>query len=378
MQKLRSTDGSRLLGVVCLLILLGILVAGLWPFWPSGNDVAWLEGANGLRFGNYGTVLSSGVFHAPASEQDTSCSLEIWVQPGSASDNADFLSFSTPEVARQLSFEQYHDNFLVLRQVQGDPPPPGKVIGITGVFREIRPRFITITSGPGHTKIYVDGFLGYSSAQFLVAKDVAGLLVIGTAPSVPEHWWGQLRGVAIYDGELTAAQVLAHYEVWTTQGRPPLYGNPHAIAIYPFNEHAGTVVHNAVDSGIDLFIPKRFSLAHKAFLAPFWKEYRPRWSYWKDNLVNVAGFIPFGFFFFAYWSLARPIKHAALATVALGFAVSLTIEVLQGWLPTRASSTTDVITDTLGTLIGVVAFSSMVRRRSFLGSVSIPVENLKA
>ena len=32
--------------------------------------------------------------------------------------------------------------------------------------------------------------------------------------------------------------------------------------------------------------------------------------------------------FFAYWSAVRPMKHPVLATVALGLAVSLTIEVL--------------------------------------------------
>jgi VanZ family protein len=361
MDRLRSVEESGPLGAVCLLVLLGILVAGLWPFWPRRNAVTWLDNANGLSFGNYGSVFSSGVFQAPASPQDASRSVEVWVQPGPASDNADFLSFSTAEDPRQLSLEQYHDSFLILRHVLQDPPPSTSVIGIAGVFREPQLRFITVTSSPIVTSIYVDGVLSSTFPKFPLAQDFVGELAIGTSPLVAEHWRGQLRGIAIYDGELTAPEVLAHYEVWTMQARPPLLdGNPRAIAIYAFNERAGNVIHNAVPSGIDLYITERFALARQPFLEPFWKEYRRSWGYWKDILVNVAGFIPLGFFFCAYWSRGRPLKRAVIATVMAGFAVSLTIEVTQVWLPTRASGTTDLMTNTLGTFLGALIFGSRI------------------
>jgi VanZ family protein len=359
MDKLRRVEESGPLEAVCLLVLLGILVAGLWPFWPQRNAVTWLDNANGLSFGNYGSVFSSGAFQAPTLPQAASRSVEVWVQPGPASDNVDFLSFSTAEDPRQLSLEQYHDSFLILRHVLQDPPPSTSVIGIAGVFRETKLRFITVTSSPIVTSIYVDGVLRSTFPRFPLAQDFMGELAIGTSPLVSEHWRGQLRGIAIYDGELTAPEVLAHYEVWTMQARPPLLvGNPRAIAVYGFNERAGNVIHNAVPSGIDLYIPERFALARQPFLEPFWKEYRSTWGYWKDILVNIAGFIPLGFFFCAYWSRGRPLKRAVIATVMAGFAVSLTIEVAQAWLPTRASGTTDLMTNTLGTFLGALLFGS--------------------
>jgi glycopeptide antibiotics resistance protein len=93
----------------------------------------------------------------------------------------------------------------------------------------------------------------------------------------------------------------------------------------------------------------------KIFLEPFWKEFNMSRSYWGAAFKNIVGFIPFGFCLFACLS-AHKLRRAALATVILGALVSLTIEVLQGYLPTRDSGTTDIFTNTLGTYLGVIAW----------------------
>jgi len=78
------------------------------------------------------------------------------------------------------------------------------------------------------------------------------------------------------------------------------------------------------------------------------------WGYWKGLLKNIIGFIPLGSCFYAYFSLVRHCKRPALITIILGATISLTIEVLQGYLPTRDSGTTDLITNTLGTYGGIM------------------------
>ncbi len=342
-------------------VLCGILTLGLWPFQRPRNAVAWLGNENGLRFGDYGTILSSGTFQMAGSEDEASCSLEIWLQPGLTSDSNTFLSFSTPENPLQFSLHQYLSNLVLKRETRGDQRRAA-VISIEGIFHQIKPVFITITSGTLATTMYVDGALASTFPEFRVGKDFTGQLVIGTSPVKPDSWPGQLRGLAIYHRELTAEQVLKHYETWTTKGVPELLGNERVTALYLFNEHAGKVLHNAVRPGIDLYIPMRFSLLHEVFLKPFWKEYKPRWDYLQDALMNVFGFIPLGFCFYAHWTSARPIRSAAFVTVFLGLAVSLTIEALQSYLPTRNSGTTDLITNTLGTFLGVKLCSLQVVR----------------
>jgi VanZ family protein len=201
--------------------------------------------------------------------------------------------------------------------------------------------------------MYVKGKLARTFPKVRIGDGCAGELVIGTSPVGESSWSGQLKGLALYLHELTPTEILKHYQTWRTHGQPDLARDEHAIAVYLFNERAGNTVHNDLAGGIDLYIPNRFSLLHQRLLNPFWNEFKPGAGYWIDILVNIAGFIPLGFFFCAYWSSVRPIKHPRLITVVFGLLVSLTIEVLQSYLPTRDSGTTDLITNTLGTFLGL-------------------------
>ena len=136
------------------------------------------------------------------------------------------------------------------------------------------------------------------------------------------------------------------------------------MARYLFNEGEGNVVHNQVDSATSLVIPERFFILHQEFLERPWDEFKPGWDYWQDVAVNIAGFVPLGFFFQAYFSVTRRSKSTFWITIALGFAVSLTIEVSQAFLPTRDSGMTDLITNTSGTALGAIAWVWMVKQAS--------------
>lgn len=343
------------------MVLCGILVAGLVPFQRPRNSVTWLGNENGLHFGKHGTAWSDGPFPTPSAQQEASCSLEMWLRPDVANASSTILAFYTPENPLQLTIHQYHA-LLILKREHRDDSRHAEVIGITDALHVAKAAFITITSGPQKTLIYVDGRLMRAFPAFRMGNDCAGRLVIATSPDVDSSWTGELRGLAIYGRELSAAGVLQNFQAWTARGRPEISADENATGVYLFDEHTGSVIHNAVNQGINLNIPERFSLVHEQFLKPFWEEFRPTRSFLEDVLVNIAGFIPLGFVFFAYWTSVRPINRPVLATVALGFAVSLTIEVLQSYLPTRDSGTTDLITNTLGTFLGVKLYASSAAR----------------
>jgi hypothetical protein len=183
---------------------------------------------------------------------------------------------------------------------------------------------------------------------------LTGQLVVGNAPYTSHSWPGQMKGLAVYDRELAAGEVSQHFADWTTSKQAHQAAIEGLVASYLFDEGKGSVVHNRVDPATNLLIPERFFVLRQQFLERPWDEFRSDWNYWKDVGINVGGFIPFGFFFGAYFSAIRKVKRATWLTITMGFSVSLTIEVLQAFLPTRDSGTTDLITNTFGTALGAV------------------------
>ena len=149
-----------------------------------------------------------------------------------------------------------------------------------------------------------------------------------------------------------------NYVTWTQTGRPEIAEDERNIALYVFDEHTGDVVREIRRGpGWICIFRKGIRSWIKSFLEPFWTEFSMSRNYWRGALKNIVGFIPLGFCFYAYLATLLPLKRAALVTVALGTAVSFTIEILQAFLPTRDSGTTDLITNTLGTWVGVASYN---------------------
>jgi hypothetical protein len=225
------------------------------------------------------------------------------------------------------------------------------------VFSRQKPVLLTISANQSGTTVYSDGALVKKFANFsLSTTNLTGKLIVGNSPVTTDDWTGQLRGLAIYDRDLTARDVSQHYGEWTNGRQSKLAEDAEAVALYLFDEGNGNIVHNHLDAATDLLIPERFFILQGQFLERPWDEFHRGWSYWIDLAINVGGFIPLGFFFYAYFSRQGRFDHPMAATIAFGFAVSLTIEVLQAFLPTRHSGMTDLITNTLGTSLGAMAF----------------------
>jgi len=350
----------NLLALICIAVLCITLTLGLWPFHSPANEVSWLGNHNGLRFGKYGAVIGSGVFQLSSPRDNPETSLEIWLKPDRISESGAFLAFYRPGNLFQFSLYQSHADLLIRTGAQHDQHHARTAsLYVDGVFRrKQRAVFITVTSGVTGARIYIDGVLATASPGFpLSAADLTGRIVLGDSPGQPNSWSGELLGLAIYRGQLTAPQVFRNYAAWKQTGRPEIAEDERNIALYLFDESTGDVVRDKARSGVDLYIPAKYKVMDKIALEPFWTEFNMSWSFWDGVLKNIVGFIPFGFCFYAYLVAILPVKRATLVTIALGTAVSLTIEILQAFLPTRDSGTTDLITNTLGAWVGVASYN---------------------
>jgi VanZ family protein len=362
---------EKSLGILCGIVIIALLIATLWPFnfFPP-NRVSWLPEANGIRLGGDGLVVSKALLRGGSTDSRKACSLEILLRPASTESVHTILSFYVPNNSGQFLVRQWTDGLLVSHDsVDAQNKVKTAKFDVDHAFQEGKLLLLTMTSGPNGTVVYTNGSQTQFFPRFRISQsDLAGQIIMGTSAVDYEPWSGEVRGLAIYSKELTPAEVLRHYRNWTDVrglGPPDLDGT---IARYAFTEGAGRDIHNAVASGPDLEIPKRFGVPHKALLKSPVKEFEANWDYVNDLMRNIAGFVPLGFTVCAYWARTRSRRQAILYAILAGGILSFVIEVLQAYIPQRNSGITDIITNTLGAALGaVLARPNMVR--TILGSV---------
>lgn len=354
----------RIWDLVCVVFLITILTLGLWPFHAPRNDVTWLPDRNGLRFGKGATVFGSNAVKVANSQDDGGASIELWVQPTKVWDSGTLLTLYRPENSFQFSLLQSLADFELRIENPVKPRSGTARIYVDDVFRKGSPVFLTLSSSTQEISIYLDGVLAQTARGLhLAAADLAGRIIVGDSPRQTRSWKGKFMGLAFYGQALTRERVLKHYVSWKKAGRPELITEDRSVALYLFNEHTGSVAHSQIGSG-NLNIPKTYTVLDKVRLEPAWEEFEMSRSYWSAVEKNIIGFVPFGFCFYGYWLVARPIRKPALVTIVLGAAVSFTIEFLQSYLPTRESGMSDLVTNTLGTALGVLLYRTNLARHA--------------
>jgi hypothetical protein len=347
---------------MCVLVLCIILVAGLWPFNPhSSNQVTWLKSRNGLQFGDHSILFSPDPFERPDVQfKKEASTLEIWLQPTRANANRTILTFYNTMTLEKFTLRQYGDALVVQAKRQDHQASLRNTeFDVEHAFKKDLPVFITITSDSEGVEAYLNGSLVMQSASpRLTAKDLSGQLIIGPSPVDNNAWSGRLLGLALYKRALNSADALSSYANWIQSGKHSPAEDKNVLAFYPFDERAGRLVHSHASSGADLTIPESFTVLHKPFLSAPWYDFQISRSYLEDVTINIAGFVPLGFFFYAYFAPRRSNSafKTSVAVILLGGTISLLIEVLQFYLPTRDSSLKDVVTNTLGTGFGVLFF----------------------
>jgi VanZ family protein len=360
---------DRFVAASCLGVLAIILVAGLWPFHAPQNQATWLAGQNGIRFGHHGTLVSAGEFSS-GTTANPSGSLELWVEPEIAAKKKTILTFDgSDHPGEPFSVLQDNDALEIRRyNIDGAGIVHTGVCTVGGILHKGQAVLVAITLSERQTAVYANGVptktcsIGGSSTN-----NLSGTLVVANSDVVSNSWPGKILGLAIYQDRLNASETARDFETWTRNGRPQIAQAKAPAALYLFDEHSGALAHNETNAATDLRIPSHYLILHPEFLESPWREYRPRLSYWMDVGVNVAGFIPWGFCLAAYFYSIKRIAWPAAAIMLLGFVVSFIIEVSQARLPTRSSGCTDLITNTLGTALGLILYRLPLTQKLFHG-----------
>ena len=363
-KNLVSTQGRKRLTLLCVLAIIAILFATLWPFNPfPPNRVSWLPGADGIAFRDPGLVVSKTPLQVDAPQTANAHTLELFVRPASVDSSSTILTFYVPGNPVQLRVRQWMNTLIVAHDVfDKHRRPIERGIG-SRPFHQAELLLLTIVFTPGSTSFYVDGKLQQSYPSFVIRpQELSGQIIIGNSAVNYAPWAGQIRGMAIYSKELTAAEVAQHYREWIGRAALKSADLGGLVAYYAFSERTGRIIHNAVSSGPVLEIPESFAVVHKSMLKSVIQEFGPSWNYVNDVLRNIAGFVPVGFIFGASFLLTRSRPAAVFCATLAGGALSLVVEVLQFYIPQRSSGLTDVVTNTLGSALGaVIARPTLIR-----------------
>ena len=362
-----ENKGKTALGIMCLLITLGILIAGLWPFdFDPLNKVEWLQDMNGIRFYGQGIIKYSepGDFLKPISDSGA-ISIEFRIRP--EQDNSKYIAsiFTLLDSRGEATVlcGQWKSH-LILRSFNEDKNGRSRYYewGLDNVLQRNEVRLLTITSGPRGTDLYLDGVRKHFYSRNLLLTDMRrypGNLILGNTPTGESYWTGSFFGMAIYDRTLNSGEVLDHFHGWQNRGQPITSGEIGPIVLYLFDEHGGRQIWNHSGDRRHLLMPATFQPLRRTILGTPEKDQWFSRGNLMDVVFNVLGFVPFGFILAAWLRFTNNISApiAYWIAILLGFCLSLAIELTQAYLPMRDSSLLDVISNTLGTVAGVLLFT---------------------
>lgn len=351
--------------IACLFTIIIILVAGLWPFnfWPQ-NEVSWLKDSVGVHFYGRGIIFSP----PPANSSSPSLfsggplTIGLWLQPDTepGSSLPRILSIYYVNDGEDFFIGQWKSELILRKRIlNAQGKASYREVGVENALPQGQKRFIAITSDRQNTSVYVDGRLEKTLLNFTLtpkAGKKANRIILGNSPTGKEYWMGMLFGLAIYNDLLSPDMINQDFQNWISDKSPAISKSENPPIIFSFVESPGMIIKDHLKRHT-LLMPNRFQIIQKVILEPLWKDFRWKFYYFEDIFLNIFGFIPFGFFTFA--RLRNKFKSnlgSSLLVVVLGVFFSLLIELIQVYLPSRDSQTMDVLTNTLGTYLGIILF----------------------
>lgn len=349
---------------VCILLCLGITIAGLWPLtlWPQ-NEVEWLPGENGIRFNGRGLIyrLDSGMGAAPSSRGRDSITVDLWLRPAREPHLSlpVFLTLYDPASLDAVAFAQWEAELIVRWQNLNGPLVVDE-IGIEDVLHAGQRSLLTITCDASGTGVFVDGRQRRRYPANLLSRSDARTMewVLGNTPDGRRPWQGDVFAIATYDRALSAGDVLRNHDGWSSRGRPITSRDEGLVGLFIFSERSGEITRSQIRPDDHFRVAKFLEVRIRNLLITPWKDFEFTQGYLVDMALNILGFVPLGFFLAAYFvkSCGQRICRAIFLTIFVAAALSLSIEIIQAWIPSRDSQLMDLLMNMAGTAVGSLVY----------------------
>lgn len=339
--------------IIYTLMSISWLIAGLWPFnFFSKNETFFDSSEKCLSFG----VLSSAYLETSSVRNSFLENYRDFIQ-------IDFLikpsSISTNSIPYILCFSNNQNETIVVGQWKS-----GILVRLT------KSDLIT-------TELWKDSTISFSEKTlislrykldtlFIYIEDnlidckkvkidwssffVHGTpLVIGNSDYGDHQWTGDLYNLFIFY-ECTSAKFSFQNEI-----------KPDTLHSNVFLSFCRNGNRNQSGYHLQILTPHFFSPPYRKTLTPPWKDFHAEFYYFADVFLNLTAFVLLGFFTTPIASyLGFGPRNAVIAALINSLLMSLTIEMLQPFLPSRTSQLSDLFFNTLGGLIGALYYKSLI------------------
>ncbi len=361
---------------ITLLVMLGMLYFGVrLKGYRLANNVKWLPPGQGLAFDRFSIAYTDDFFPMDSSGANPGANQGLTIEMVLHCANVVrpafryVLSVSDGDDRRQLLIGQWL-NWLIA--MNGDDHE-----GSRGVARlsadmsktDSHQIFLTIISGQQGSSIYLNGvrFNDHARLQlyFPHRQGHKTHLILGSSLHGGKPWHGDISMLAIYDVALSDADVTDHYHQWAAGRHLEEDGGPALRMYYRFDPTQTGTVRNLAADEYHLNIPVFMTILKKKFLAwPNVNQDGRRLT--RDMLVNLVGFMPLGFLLCLVLDRLEGLsgRYKGLLAVGIAFAFSLSLEVVQAWIPPRDSSVLDLILNTAGAAVSVIVAHLLIFRHS--------------
>jgi hypothetical protein len=326
-------------------LLAALAYATMLPFNFRQVNRAELAPDGGIVFKGYSTAYTT----SPPSKlaQCDSMTIVLKLETAMRGRQGCILDFAASERSVNLRIEQWHSSLLF--SMNNGPGPQRTYLELPGAMKPGVP-ITAVMFFDGHT---MSGWRSGGTPQRSTFPPGAGrawnpdaIVSLGSTVNGKFDWRGRLWSITVFDRVLTLEDLM---------GSSPGPGTPGALLSYVFTPGTSDTVRDQGRAPVaDLIIPKKA-------LGPRREMLESAIDYWRgpvyitDVFLNVIVFVPLGFL--TYIVLRRRMMGFLipflLACTAM-FLCSLSIEIAQHFLPTRNSSMMDVVSNSLGGVIGAI------------------------
>jgi VanZ family protein len=357
-----------------IVILIGILFFGLSPKdYNFLNCVTWTTDQAGIHLRKYGIVYTNSIIDKK--ENDFSESNNFSVEIALKLENPSTKGFNFIAVlhdgndSSQLLLAQWRSLIVFMNGDDYAHKRKTNRIAVDTALLPKGPLFLTITTGNNGTKLYCNGKLFQENMNLTLTMPNGrrSRLILGNSVYGNHSWEGDVFGLAIYRSILNSKDIKLRFDNWSIEHNFSFAKNDKPLVLYFFDEKEGKLALDHAGGNHHLKIPHMMKILKTKILEPEWENLEYESNYIQDWFLNLVGFIPLGFSFSVTLIRFRGkfYKHVVLRTVFFCFFVSIFIEIVQAWMPSRSSSIIDLILNTCGALIGSIICSRIFANRIY-------------